>query len=267
MSLASPFLLALDPFGQVLVATLANWGWTAVGAATIFLFREVKRPVFDGMLGFAAGIMLAACFWSLLGPALAMSGLLPPLAGFFLGAGFLMGIDRLMPHLHLAFPPDRAEGPRTSWQRSLLMTVAITIHNIPEGLAVGVAFGAANTGTAQVPLAAAMALALGIGIQNVPEGAAISFLLRREGLSVWKSFHWGQLSGIVEPLGGILAWLLISLSKPLLPYALGFAAGAMLFVIFEEVIPESQQGGNTDLATLCFLGGFALMMVLDGVLR
>lgn len=254
-----------SPFLMAVLMTLANWGFTALGAATVFLFREIDRRVFDGMLGFAAGIMLAACFWSLLAPAIALSpapSWLPPLIGLAVGSGFMMLLDRTLPHLHLEAPSDQAEGIKTSWHRSVLMMLAITIHNFPEGLAVGVAFGAVAHAPA-VTLWSALALGLGIGIQDIPEGAAIAFPLRREGFSAMRSFWNGQLSGIVEPLGGIIGFLAISMTQSLLPYTLGFAAGAMLFVVSEEVIPEAQAHGNSDLATFGLLVGFALMMVLD----
>lgn len=255
----------VSPFLLVLITTLANWGFTALGAAAVFLFREIGRRVFDSMLGFAAGIMLAACFWSLLAPAIALSpapSWLSPLLGFIAGSGFMMLLDRTLPHLHLEAPTERAEGLKTSWHRTRLMMLAITLHNFPEGLAVGVAFGAAAQDPSMT-LWSALALALGIGVQNIPEGAAISFPLRREGLSARRSFWNGQLSGLVEPVGGLIGFFAVSVIHFLLPYALGFAAGAMLFVVGEEVIPEAQAHGNSDLATLGLLIGFALMMVLD----
>jgi ZIP family zinc transporter len=221
------------------------------------------------MLGFAAGVMIAASYWSLLAPAIEMSegkdlpAWFPPMVGFLAGGVFLRGVDRVLPHLHIGFPREEAEGIKTSWQRSTLLVLAITLHNIPEGLAVGVAFGSVAAGLPAASMGAAVALALGIGMQNFPEGIAVSVPLRREGMSRRKSFWYGQLSGMVEPIAGVIGAAAVLVSEPLLPYALSFAAGAMIFVVVEEVIPESQRGGNTDLATLGAMLGFAAMMVLD----
>ncbi len=254
---------------QALLATLFTWGMTAAGAALVFLTKAVNRRLLDSMLGFAAGVMIAASFWSLLLPALdlAQDGPLPAwapaLIGFLAGGLFLALIDKVIPHLHLGFSREEAEGPRTSWRRSVLLVTAITIHNIPEGLAVGVAFGAAAAGIPEAGLGAAVALALGIGIQNFPEGAAVSMPLRADGLPRWKAFMLGQLSGVVEPVAAVLGAVAVVAARGLLPYALSFAAGAMIFVVVEELIPESQRGGDTDLATVGALGGFAVMMVLD----
>jgi ZIP family zinc transporter len=242
---------------------------TALGAASVFLVREMSRKVLDGMLGFAAGVMIAASYWSLLAPAIEMSegkdlpAWFPPMVGFLAGGVFLRGVDRVLPHLHIGFPREEAEGIKTSWQRSTLLVLAITLHNIPEGLAVGVAFGSVAAGLPAASLGAAVALALGIGLQNFPEGIAVSVPLRREGMSRLKSFWYGQLSGMVEPVAGVIGAAAVLVSEPLLPYALSFAAGAMIFVVVEEVIPESQRGGNTDVATLGAMLGFAAMMVLD----
>lgn len=188
---------------------------------------------------------------------------LPPAAGFLLGAIFLRGIDRVLPHLHLGFPTEEAEGIKTSWRRSTLLVIVITLHNIPEGLAVGVAFGAVAAGLPAATLPAAIALAIGIGIQNFPEGLAASMPLRREGLSRRRSFWYGQLSGLVEPIAGVIGAAVVILARPILPYALAFAASAMIFVVIEELIPESQRGGNTDLATMGAMIGFVAMMMLD----
>lgn len=221
------------------------------------------------MLGFAAGVMIAASFWSLLAPSIEMAvdqGLipwLPALAGFLGGGVFLLGVDKILPHLHLGARREEAEGINTSWKRSTLLILAITLHNIPEGLAVGVAFGALATGLPSASLAGAIALAVGIGIQNLPEGAAVSIPLRREGMSRFRSFWYGQLSGMVEPIAGVLGALAVVLFRPILPYALAFAAGAMIFVVAEELIPESQRHQNTDLATIGTMVGFAVMMLLD----
>ena len=242
---------------------------TALGAAAVFLARDISRKVLDGMLGFAGGVMIAASYWSLLAPAIEMSegkdipSWFPPAAGFLAGGVFLWGIDKILPHLHIGFRTEEAEGIKTSWQRSVLLVLAITLHNIPEGLAVGVAFGAVTAGLPSADLAGAIALAIGIGIQNFPEGLAVSVPLRREGMSRLKSFWYGQLSAIVEPVAGVIGAAAVMLAQPLLPYALGFAAGAMIFVVVEEVIPESQRGGNTDLATMGAMAGFVVMMILD----
>jgi ZIP family zinc transporter len=221
------------------------------------------------MLGFAAGVMIAASFWSLLAPAIKLSAgsglpsFLPPLVGFLAGGAFLWAIDRILPHLHIGFPMEEAEGVKTQWRRSVLLVLAITLHNIPEGLAVGVAFGALGAGLPGTSLAGAVALAVGIGIQNFPEGAAVSVPLRREGLGRFRSFWYGQLSGIVEPIAGLLGAAAVVLARPVLPYALGFAAGAMIYVVVEELIPETQRERNTHIATFGAMLGFAVMMVLD----
>jgi ZIP family zinc transporter len=260
---------SLSPIAQTLLGTFFTWGMTALGAAVVFLRRDPGQRTLDVMLGFAAGVMIAASYWSLLSPAIEMSAelgypsWLPPAAGFLLGGVVLRLIDRLMPHLHLGLPMADAEGLPTRWKRTTLLVLAITLHNIPEGMAVGVAFGAVAYGIPSASLAGAAALALGIGIQNFPEGIAVAMPLRREGLSQWKSFFYGQLSGVVEPIFAVLGAVLVSYSRPLLPFALAFAAGAMIFVVVEEVIPESQQGGNGDLATMGVMLGFTTMMILD----
>jgi ZIP family zinc transporter len=213
--------------------------------------------------------MIAASFWSLLAPAIAMSqggsipSWIPAASGFLLGVVFLRLIDRVLPHVHLGFPTSEAEGVKTSWRRSTLLVLAITLHNIPEGLAIGVAFGAVAAGFPQATLSGAIALAIGIGIQNFPEGFAISVPLRREGLSRSKSFWYGQLSAVVEPVAAVIGAAAVMMAKPILPYAMAFAAGAMLFVVVEEVIPESQRNGHTDLATGGAMLGFVVMMILD----
>jgi zinc transporter, ZIP family len=263
------WFMSLHPVVQALLATCFTWGMTALGAAGVLMAKEMKRSTLDAMLGFAAGVMIAASFWSLLAPAIAMSegGSLPvwvpALIGFLLGGACLRAIDLVLPHLHLNAPLREAEGVSTSWRRSTLLVLAVTLHNVPEGLAVGVAFGALAVGIPEATLPAAVALALGIGIQNFPEGLAVSVPLRREGMSRRRSFWYGQLSGAVEPVAGVLGALAVVVAQPMLPYALAFAAGAMMFVVIEEVIPESQRGGNTDLATLGGMLGFALMMTLD----
>ena len=254
---------------QALIATCFTWAMTALGAAGVFLAKEPKRKTLDSMLGFAAGVMIAASFWSLLAPAIEMSedGPLPvwmPAAiGFLLGAVLLRGIDMILPHLHPGDPGNEPEGMKTSWQRSILLVTAITLHNFPEGLAVGVAFGAVAAGLPSATLAGAIALGIGIGIQNFPEGLAVSMPLRREKLSRGKAFWYGQLSGIVEPIAGVLGAALVIIAKPILPYALSFAAGAMIFVVAEELIPESQSGGHSHAATAGVIIGFTVMMTLD----
>ncbi|HIH37046.1 MAG TPA: ZIP family metal transporter [Methanocellales archaeon] len=263
------FLQNLHPVIQAFLATSFTWSLTALGAATVFMAKDVSKKVLDGMLGFAGGVMVAASYWSLLAPAIEMSTgkdipvWFPAVAGFLMGGIFLRGIDELLPHLHIGFPVEEAEGVKTTLQRSTLLTLAITLHNIPEGLAVGVAFGAVTAGFPAATLTAAIALTIGIGIQNFPEGLAVSMPLRRDGMSRLKSFWYGQLSAIVEPVAGVIGAAAVILAQPVLPYALSFAAGAMIFVVVEEIIPESQRGGNTDLATMGAMMGFAVMMVLD----
>lgn len=247
------------------LGTCFTWFMTALGSSFVLFFKEIKDSVLDTMLGFAAGVMIAASFWSLLNPAIEMSdgSWVPAVVGFLLGGAFLRLIDLVLPHVHPGDDISEREGIKTPWGKSTLMFLAVTLHNFPEGLAVGVAFGALASGFESATLAGAMALALGIGIQNLPEGAAVAIPLRREGLSRWKSFFWGQFSGMIEPIGGLLGALMVSIARPLLPYTLAFAAGAMIYVVAEEVIPESQRGKHGHLATLGVMLGFAVMMVLD----
>ena len=260
---------ALPPVQQAVLAGCFTWGVTALGAAAVFFTRSVGRRLLDAMLGFASGVMIAASYWSLLSPAIALSedmGLvpwLPPTVGFLAGALFLFAFDRVLPHLHLWFPREAAEGPPTHWRRTTLLVTAITLHNIPEGLAIGVAFGAVAASLPSASYTGAVALAIGIGLQNLPEGLAIAAPLRREGVSRLRSFWYGQLSAAVEPVAAAIGAVAVLSARGLLPYALSFAAGAMIFVVVEETIPESQAGGHTDLATLGAIGGFAVMMVLD----
>ncbi|GAB4520682.1 MAG: ZIP family metal transporter [Anaerolineae bacterium] len=260
-------LESLSPVVQALLATLFTWGVTALGAATVFFMKEFRQKTLDWLLGFAAGVMIAASFWSLLAPAIELAeeqgvpGWLPAVVGFLTGGAFLRLIDAVLPHLHIG--REEAEGLGSTWERSVLLVAAITLHNIPEGLAVGVAFGAAGMGLEASSLASAVALAVGIGLQNFPEGIAVAMPLRREGMSRGKSFLYGQFSGMVEPFAGILGAVAVLAARPLLPYALSFAAGAMIFVVAEEVIPEAQQEGNHDLATFGVMIGFAVMMFLD----
>ncbi len=262
-------LLNYNPILLALIATLFTWAVTALGSAMVFFFKTINQKILNSMLGFAAGVMIAASFWSLLNPAIDMaekSGItpwVPAVVGFLSGGAFLFLIDKLLPHLHMGLSTEKAEGIKTTWQRSVLLVLAITLHNIPEGLAVGVAFGALAHNPDPGMLAGAIVLAVGIGLQNFPEGAAVSIPLRREGFSRFKSFNYGQLSGVVEPIAGVLGAFLVLTITPLLPYALSFAAGAMIFVVVEELIPESQLGDETDLSTIGALLGFATMMLLD----
>ncbi len=259
----------LTPIWQALAATIFTWFLTALGASLVFFFKKIDRRVLDAMLGFAAGVMIAASYWSLLAPAIEMAEggsvpeWVPAVVGFLVGGGFLWVVDKILPHLHLGFPDEEAEGIRTQWKRSVLLVLAITLHNIPEGLAVGVAFGALASNLPTASLTGAIALAFGIGIQNFPEGAAVSVPLRREGMSRLKAFWYGQLSGIVEPIAGVSGALAVIFIKPILPYALAFAAGAMIYVVVEELIPESQLAKNTHIATFGTMLGFAVMMMLD----
>lgn len=263
------FLSQFTPVTQALFATLFTWGVTALGASLVFATRTFNQKLLDWLLGFAGGVMIAASFWSLLAPSIEMAeaqGMIswfPAVTGFLFGGIFLRSVDAVLPHLHLGKPIEEAEGVPTRWRRSILLVTAITLHNIPEGLAVGVAFGAAALNMDTGTLAGAIALALGIGLQNFPEGIAVAMPLRREGMSRWRAFMYGQASGIVEPIAGVLGAALVVLMQPLLPYALAFAAGAMIYVVVEETIPESHAEGNTDLATLGLMLGFAVMMMLD----
>ena len=261
------FFESIDPVLAALYATLFTWFLTALGASFVFFFKNMNRVVLDGMLGFTGGVMVAASFWSLLAPAIEMTAgegfikVIPASVGFFLGALFIFGLDKVLPHLHINF--QESEGVKSPWQRTTLLVLAITLHNIPEGLAVGVLFGGVAAGIPEASIAGALTLAIGIGIQNFPEGIAVSMPLRRMGMSRRKSFMYGQASALVEPVAGVLGAVAVTFFTPLLPYALAFAAGAMIFVVVEEVIPETQQDKNTDIATLGFIGGFIVMMMLD----
>lgn len=260
------WLANLHPVLQALLATLFTWGVTALGAMPVLFLRDVGRRTLDALLGFAAGVMIAASYWSLLAPAIAMSGgrWWPAACGFLLGGAFLRVVDKVLPHLHVGYPAVEAEGIKTAWQRSTLLVLAITLHNIPEGLAVGVAFGAVAHGLSSATLGAAVALAIGIGLQNFPEGTAVSMPLRREGFSRRKAFLVGQASGMVEPVAGVIGAGMVMVAQPMLPYALAFAAGAMIYVCVEELIPEAKKGEEaTDVATIGAMLGFALMMTLD----
>ena len=263
------YISQFNPITQALLATLFTWGVTSLGAAIVVFTKRVSPLLMDTSLGFAGGVMIAASYWSLLAPAIEMAEeagsipWLPAAVGFLGGALFMRLVDMLLPHLHLGLPVNEAEGPKTSWQRSTLLVTAITLHNIPEGLAVGVAFGAAAAGVGSATVGAAVALAIGIGLQNFPEGMAVSLPLRREGMSRRKALWYGQLSGMVEPVAGVLGAAAVMFFYPMLPYALAFAAGAMIFVVIEEVIPESQRGNNGDIASIGTVLGFTTMMILD----
>ena len=261
------FFESIDPILAAFLATTFTWGLTAFCASFVFFFKNMNRVVLDGMLGFTGGVMVAASFWSLLAPAIEMSHgegfvkVFPPAFGFALGALFIFGLDKVLPHMHINF--KETEGIKSPWQRTTLLVLAITLHNIPEGLAVGVLFGGVAAGIPEASIAGAVTLAIGIGIQNFPEGIAVSMPLRRMGMSRRKSFMYGQSSALVEPIFGVLGAVAVTFFTPILPYALAFAAGAMIFVVVEEVIPETQQDKNTDIATLGFIGGFIVMMTLD----
>jgi len=260
---------SINPILAAFYATLFTWGLTALGASLVFLFKGMNRAVFDGMLGFTGGVMVAASFWSLLAPGIEMSPgegftkVIPAVVGFGLGAFFLFGLDKILPHLHVNFKESEKEGVKTPWHKTTLLVLAITLHNIPEGLAVGVLFGGVAAGFDGATIGGAVALAIGIGLQNFPEGFAVSMPIRRQGVSKMKSFMYGQSSALVEPIAAVIgAWAVMTF-QPILPYALAFAAGAMIFVVVEEVIPETQRDKYTDIATLGFIGGFIIMMTLD----
>lgn len=269
--MAKIWFLEQGPILQAFLATCFTWFLTAAGASLVFFFKSMNRQVFDGMLGFTGGVMIAASYWSLLAPAIEITAQtnpnvpiwFPAAVGFLLGALFLFALDKIMPHLHINFPISKKEGVETKMDRTMLLVMAITLHNIPEGLAVGVAFGAVAHGIEGASIGAAIALAIGIGIQNFPEGLAVSMPMRRMGVSRFKSFWYGQLSAIVEPIAGVIGAAAVIYAFPILPYALSFAAGAMIYVVIEEVIPETQLDKYADTSTLGFIGGFIVMMVLD----
>ncbi len=267
MDVIIEFFSRISPVKGAFFATMFTWLLTAVGASFVFLFKSMHRSFLDGMLGFTGGVMVAASFWSLLAPGIEMSPgkgfikVLPAAVGFGLGALFIFGLDKILPHIHINFKDS--EGIKTPWHKTTLLVLAITMHNIPEGLAVGVLFGGVAAGIPEASISGAVALAIGIGIQNFPEGIAVSMPLRRQGASKFKSFWYGQLSAIVEPVAAVLGAIAVTFFTPILPYALAFAAGAMIFVVVEEVIPETQLDKYTDIATLGFIGGFIVMMTLD----
>lgn len=261
------FFESINPITGALYATLFTWFLTALGASLVFFVKGMNRALLDGLLGFTGGVMVAASFWSLLAPGIEMSPgegffkVVPAAIGFALGAIFIFGLDKILPHIHINF--KESEGIKTPWHRTTLLVLAITLHNIPEGLAVGVLFGGVAAGIPEASITGAIALAIGIGIQNFPEGIAVSMPMRRNGVSRFKSFWYGQLSAIVEPIAAVFGAVAVSFFTPILPYALAFAAGAMIFVVVEEVIPETQQDKYTDVATLGFIAGFIVMMTLD----
>ena len=260
---------SIDPILAALYASLFTWILTAAGASLVFLVKGMNRALLDGMLGFTGGVMVAASFWSLLAPGIEMSEgegfmkVVPAAIGFALGALFIFGLDKVLPHLHINFKESEKEGVKTPWHRTTLLVLAITLHNIPEGLAVGVLFGGVAAGIPEATIGGAVALALGIAIQNFPEGLAVSMPMRRQGVSKFKSFWYGQMSAIVEPVAAVIGAVAVTFFTPILPYALAFAAGAMIFVVVEEVIPETQRDKYTDIAVLGFIGGFIVMMTLD----
>lgn len=259
----------IHPVALAFIAGIFTWGMTALGAAAVFLTKNINRKLLDIMLGFAAGVMSAAVYWSMLAPAIKLASAkgmipwLPASIGFLLGGIVLRGIDKILPHLQFGSPLDKAEGIKTHWHRSTLLILAMWLHNIPEGLAIGVAFGAIAVSQSFAVLPTAIALAIGIGIQDVPEGLAVAIPLRRDGASRLKSFWYGQLSGVVEPVFSVIGALTVILTQSILPYTLAFAAGAMFFIIVEEIIPESQRGGHPALATMGTIIGFVVMMILD----
>ena len=261
------FFSNISPVKGAFIATIFTWLLTAFGASFVFLFKTMHRGFLDAMLGFTGGVMVAASFWSLLAPGIEMSPgegfvkVIPAAVGFGLGALFIFSLDKVLPHIHINFKDS--EGIKTPWHKTTLLVLAITLHNIPEGLAVGVLFGGVAAGIPEASIGGAVALAIGIGIQNFPEGIAVSMPLRRQGVSKFKSFWYGQLSDIVEPVAAVLGAVAVTFFTPILPYALAFAAGAMIFVVVEEVIPETQLDKYTDQATLGFIGGFIVMMTLD----
>lgn len=264
------FCREIGPVYSALLATLFTWFLTAVGAALVFVIKDLRRTLYTTMLGFTGGVMVAASFWSLLAPGITYAEKLypgyawfPAAVGFLLGAAFLYGLDKLLPHLHLQFTRQESEGLKTEWRTTTLMLLAITLHNIPEGLAVGVLFGAAAQDPGGEMLLSAITLAIGIGLQNMPEGLAVSMPLRAFGLSKAKSFWFGQLSAVVEPVAGVIGALAVITIEPFLPFALAFAAGAMIYVVVEEVIPQTQRERHSDLSVLGFMGGFVVMMVMD----
>lgn len=269
IELLKTYFSTLHPVFQAFLATLFTWLITALGASSVFFFKKMSRKLMDGLLGFTGGVMLAASYWSLLAPAIEMSeehviaAWFPAAVGFACGALFLFILDKYLPHLHINFGIEENEGIQTNWHSTTLLVLAITLHNIPEGLAVGVAFGAVAADLPHASMGGAIALAIGIALQNFPEGIAVAMPLKRMGLNRFKSFWYGQLSAIVEPFAGIIGAVAVLHIQPILPYALAFAAGAMIYVVIEEVVPETQRDKHTDIATLGLIAGFLVMMMLD----
>jgi len=264
------FFKQVGPVYGALLATVFTWLITAAGASLVFFFKGLSRRPLDIMLGFTAGVMIAASYWSLLAPSIEMSAQsypgwkwFPAASGFLAGSLFIYFLDRLVPHLHINFEKRESEGIKTEWHHSTLLIIAITLHNIPEGLAVGVLFGAAFSGVGNIAISSAISLAIGIGLQNFPEGIAVAMPLRKSGIGRFRSFWYGQLSAIVEPVAGVLGAIAVIYMQPILPYALAFAAGAMIYVVIEEVIPETQRDQFTDVSVLGFIAGFLVMMILD----
>ncbi len=258
------FLQLSEPL-QALLATTFTFGMTVLGSVPVFFTKQLNSKLLASTLGMAAGVMVAASFWSLLAPAIAYAdGAWAPVAvGFLVGGAALLGLDVLLPHIHPALRECPEEGVHTHWRRSILLVLAVMLHNIPEGLTVGVAFGAVGAGIPGASLISAMVLAFGIGLQNLPEGLAVAMPLRCEGLSSWHAFALGSLSGIVEPLAAVLGAVLTIKMRSLMPYALSFAAGAMIYVVFEELIPEANSQGHGHLATIGAMLGFTIMMILE----
>jgi ZIP family zinc transporter len=248
------------PIAQAFIATLGTYLLTVLGTLPVLFVRSIPRRLMDAMMGFAAGVMVAASCWSLLVPAIASGGVTSATLGLLTGAVFLYIADQLLPHLHAEFPDEAVvEGPQVAWHRSALLMLAMTLHNFPEGMAVGVSFGGGELGSA-------IALAVGIGLQNVPEGLAIALPLRRGGMTRGRAFFWGQLSAAIEPVAGVIGAALVLASTAFLPLGMAAAAGAMLYVVVEELIPETVRSGTIDVATLGFIVGFAVMMALDNAL-
>lgn len=258
----------MHPLTKVAIGLMIPFLGTAIGAGMVFLLKnDIKPRIQKLLLGFASGVMIAASVWSLLIPAMDMSAeqgvtpWIPAAVGFLLGIGFLLVLDSVIPHLHMS--QEKPEGLHAKLGKSTMLVLAVTLHNIPEGMAVGVVFAGFLTGNATISITAAFALSIGIALQNIPEGAIISMPLVGSGISKWKAFQYGALSGIVEPIGAALTILLTSLITPILPYILAFAAGAMIYVVVEELIPEAQTGEHSNIGTIGTALGFTLMMVLD----
>ena len=254
---------------ELFAGIMIPFAGTALGAACVFFLKHEMKPLVQrSLLGFASGVMVAAAVWSLLIPAMDMSeaigkfAFIPGAVGFLLGILFLLGMDKLIPHLHIG--ASQPEGKKSSLKKTTMLVLAVTLHNIPEGMAVGVVFAGMLAENTEITLAGAMALSVGIAIQNFPEGAIISLPLRSEkGMGKGKAFLYGALSGAVEPLGAFLTVLLFRFVQPVLPYLLAFAAGAMIYVVVEELIPEASQGEHSNIGTIGFAAGFVLMMILD----